>query len=140
MANIKPLNDIAEKFTRVTPQRTEDYEKGVKNTTKDWAQNTSAAESAHEAGIQEAIKDKRFKKGVQKAGTEKWRAKSATKGVQNFGTGVQLAGEDYRQGFEPYAQAIQGLTLPPRYAKGDPRNLDRVKLVAQKLREVKKAR
>lgn len=133
MAEIKSMSAIVEKWTRVTPGRSEDYRLGVTNPTKDWKTKTLAAKEAHKAGIQKAIAEDRFAKGVNKSSTDIWRVKALSKGVNRFGEGVGLAGPDYDKGFAPYRAVIAGLTLPPRYAKGDPRNLARVKVIAEAL-------
>lgn len=135
--NIKDSSEIAKKWARVTPQRSEDYSTGVKNPTKDWGASTLAAADSQAKGVQQAITEKRFEKGVSKAGTAKWQAKSATKGVDRWGPGVQVAQPDYEAGFAPYAQRIASTNLPPRYPKGDPRNLERVAVVAKALRAQK---
>jgi hypothetical protein len=88
-------------------------------------------------GIQEAIRDKRFEKGVQKAGDSTWQAGAINKGVDRFGQGVQMAQDKYTQGFAPYAQVIESTNLPPRFPKGDPRNLARVTAIALALRNKK---
>ena len=37
------------------------------------------------------------------------------------------------KGFQPYADTIRSTTLPPRFPKGDPRNLERTKAIATAL-------
>lgn len=130
MADIKSSSSIAEKWARVTPQRTEDYNQGVQNPKTDWARATAAAAASQAAGVQAAIAEKRFEKGVAKAGTSKWQEGASTKGVQRWGTGVQAAGQAYAEGFQPFADTIKSTVLPPRYPKGDPRNLERVKAIS----------
>ncbi|GAI70545.1 unnamed protein product, partial [marine sediment metagenome] len=46
----------------------------------------------------------------------------------------------YARNFAPYRDAIERATLPPRYAKRDPRNLARVKAVVDALIAAKEAR
>jgi len=137
MATIRSASKIAEKWARVTPQRAQDYEEGVNNPKKDWATNTKAAESNYEQGIQQSIRDKRFGRGVSKAGTEKWKEGATTKGVQRFGPGVAMAQGAYEEGFAPYREVIEKLSLPKRYPKGDPRNFERVKAVGTALHNKK---
>lgn len=137
MAKIKEISSIAAKWARVTPARAEDYEQGVRNPKTDWAGATKGAESNYEAGVTSAIREKRFGKGVSAAGTEKWQKGAIEKGTARFGPGVQAAEGDYSTGFEPYRQVISSTTLPPRYPKGDPRNFDRVKVIATALRKKK---
>lgn len=137
MAEIKPLSQISEKYGRVTPQRTQDYVEGVQNPKTDWAQATQAAEARYQEGVQKAIQQKRFGKGVQKAGTAAWQERAVQVGPNRFAEGVAAGVNKYEQGFAPYAQTIQNTTLPPRFSKGDPRNIDRVKVMSEALRKKK---
>lgn len=133
----KVKSNYASKWARVTPQRTEDYEQGINNPRVPWAEATIKAAANQAAGVQEAIRDKRFEKGVAKAGDAEWQKGALTKGVSRFGEGVQLAEQKYAANFAPYAAVIEGITLPPRYPKGDPRNIERVKVIAAALRNKK---
>ena len=134
---IKSAADIASKWARVTPMRTQDYQEGVENPGKDWKNETKAAEGRYESGVQAAIAKKRFGKGVEEAGTSKWQEKTLEKGTQRWGPGVQGAQSDMAEGFEPYRAVIAGLNLPPKFAKGDPRNIARVTMIAKALHEKK---
>ncbi len=140
MAEIRSIDQIAAKWARVTPGRTEDYRVGVENPRRDWAGATGAAESAYEAGVQLAISKKRFGKGVKAAGTPKWQKGAIEKGTTRWGPGVTIAEPDYSAGFAPYRDAIAHAVLPPRYARRDPRNLDRVKAIVDALVKAKEAR
>ncbi len=136
---IKSTADIARKFAEVTPGRVGEYTEGVTNPKRDWATETKAAEDNFEKGISQAIRDKRFGKGVAKAGTDKWRARAMLVGPGRFAEGVAAAGPAYEAGFDPYRNVIAGLTLPPRGPTGDPRNIDRVRAVAEALHKKKLA-
>lgn len=138
MAEIKSLKAIGDKWTRVTPGRTEDYKLGIQNPKRDWAEETAAAEGNWKAGIDAAAAKGMFGKGVAKAGSKKWQEKALKKGPGRFAEGVYIAGPDYEAGFKPYHDAIERVDLGPRFPRRDPRNLDRVKkvvdaLVAEKL-------
>jgi len=133
MPTVKAIAKIAEKWARVTPQRSADYEAGVRDPIKDWATNTAAANAAYKAGVTEAVAKDRFVKGVQKAGTERWKRKAVEVGPARFSQGVQVAQPDYEKGFAPFRDVIEKTTLPPRFAKGDPRNVDRVRVMAAAL-------
>lgn len=137
MAGIRALDRIKEKFVTVTPMRSNEYEYGVKNPRRQWAAATSAGADSYKAGIQEAIANGRFTKGVKRAGDAKWNRGCTEKGVQRFGPGVQVAGDDYATGFAPFHTAISNVRLSQRYAKGDPRNLQRVKDVVDALVKTK---
>jgi hypothetical protein len=133
----KVKSGYGKKWARVTPQRTEDYQQGVQNPKVSWQAATLAAEKNQADGIQQAITDKRFAKGVQKAGDAAWQAGALQKGVNRFGEGVQVSESKYEAAFAPYAQVIESTQLPPRYPKGDPRNVERVKAIATALRNKK---
>jgi len=137
MAKVKSSTDVAKKWARVTPQRTEDYAEGVKAPRTDWAAATTAAKANYAAGVQAGITNDSFAKGVAKAGTAKWQKKAVEVGSARFGQGVAAAGPEFESGIAPYLQVIASTTLPPKYPKGDPRNIDRVRAIAVALRKKK---
>lgn len=140
MAFIRSIEQIAKKFAQVTPGRTEDYRFGVENPRRDWMAATAAAESAYEGGVTQAIAKKRFGKGVKTAGTSKWQRGAIEKGTARWGPGVSLAQDVYATAFAPFRDAIERCTLPPRYPRRDPRNLDRVKAIVNALVAAKEQR
>lgn len=137
MAEIKSIKAITDKWTRVTPGRTEDYKIGIQNPKRDWESETAAAEGNWKAGVDAAQVKGLFGKGVKKAGTKKWQDKSLAKGPGRFAEGVYMAGPDYEKGFAPYRDAIERVDLGPRFPRRDPRNLARVKAVVDALIEEK---
>jgi len=137
MVAIRKLEEIVKKWQDVTPTRAPQYEYGVKNPLKDWATNAAAAENAWESGVQDAITNKRFAAGVKKAGTTKWQEMAVKKGARRFSEGVSIAGPAYAAGFGPYRDALEKLALPPRGPKGDPKNLERVRVIADTLHKLK---
>ena len=139
MAFIRSIDVISKKWATVTPARSEDYRVGIENPRKDWMNATAAAESAFEAGVQQAIAKKKFGKGVKLAGTETWQRGAIEKGTMRWGPGVAMAQGKYARGFAPFRDAIERATLPPRYARRDPRNLERVKAIVTALVNAKEA-
>jgi len=137
MAEIKSLTAIRDKWTRVTPGRTEDYKLGIKNPKRDWEQETVAAKENWKAGVDAAAAKDLFGKGVQKAGSKKWQNKALAKGPGRFAEGVYIAGDDYEKGFAPFREAIARVDLGPRFPRRDPRNLERVRRVVEALVEEK---
>lgn len=137
MPAVKPMEKIREKWTRVTPMRGDDYRDGIENPRRDWDDAARAAEPAWTQGVTQAAQEKRYGRGVQKVGSEKWRRKALAVGVSRFGEGVRVAGPDYEAGFAPYRAVIERVTLPPRGPKGDPKNIERVAAIARALYEAK---
>ena len=137
MAEIKNMAAIKEKWQRVTPQRTEDYSKGIASPKRDWANEAVAAKANWKAGIDAAAAKDLYAKGVTAAGSGKWKAKALALGPGRFAEGVYQAGGDYEKGFAPYQAAIAAVDLGPKFPRRDPRNLDRVKRVVTALVEAK---
>jgi hypothetical protein len=133
MAEIKSAARIKEKWTRVTPMRTEDYKIGVQNPRRDWEKSAVAAKESHKAAMATAAAQDAFAKGISKAGTAKWQTKALAKGPGRFAEGVMVGGDDYEKGFAPYRDEIEKTVLPPRFPKRDPRNIARVSAIASAL-------
>jgi len=139
MPNIRDVRVLQEKWARKASQASPDYETGVANPLTDWQQATIAAREAWAQGVQQAMQRNAFATGVARAGTQKWQQNALRKGARRYSEGVTVAAEQntWLQGFEPYAQVIQNTQLPPRGPKGDPRNIERVAVMARALREAK---
>jgi len=137
MAEIKSLAAIRDKWTRVTPGRIEDYKIGIENPRRDWERETLEAKDNWKAGVDAAHAKGLFEKGVEAAGTTKWKANALKKGPGRFAEGVYIAGDDYAKGFAPYRDAIAAVDLGPRFPRRDPRNLERVRRVVNALIEAK---
>lgn len=133
MAEIKTLSSIRDKWTRVTPGRTEDYKLGVQNPRRDWQEETEAAKDNWKAGVDAAAGKDMFAKGVAKAGSKKWQDKALKKGPGRFAEGVYIAGGDYEKGFAPFREAIARADLGPKFPRRDPRNIERVKRIVDAL-------
>jgi len=129
----KDISTIAAKWSQRSNTAGADYTNGVKSTTKDWAGLTAAAAPAWEAGVQTAVSNKRFTKGVQAAGTSKWQAAASTTGAQRYPQGVANAGPAYQAGFAPMLAVIASVTPPPRQPAGSPANVQRVSAYADAL-------
>lgn len=130
---VKPIGEVVEKFGRRASQATDDYQHGVVTTEKDWATNTAAAEGSYETSVQESISDKRFGKGVKKAGTDKWRRGASGKGAERYAPGVRESLAAYQAGVAPYLDELARLTLKPRGPRGSDQNYDRSRQVGKAL-------
>lgn len=133
MPAIKSAGEIAEKWVRVTPGRTEDYRAGVQKPKVDWEEATVAAEDRWGSGLDTARAEGLFPKGVREAGTRKWQQGAVQKGVPRWPEGVRLGQDAYESGFSPFRDVIERTTLPPRGRRGDPANIERVRAIADAL-------
>jgi len=134
---IKTADVISKKYATRGAAAGADYQAGVSSPRQDWATATQAAAQTYAAGVQAAIGQGSFAKGVNAAGTPKWQRKASGVGAQRYGPGVQAAQGDYATAVTPYLDVLRNLTLPPRAPKGDPGNIARVAAVAQALRAKK---
>lgn len=137
MPAVKSGSATAAKWSRVSAQRTEDYQQGVAAPRTPWAAATAAAEERYKQGVTEAAGRGAFGKGVRAAGDARWSQKAQAKGPARYAEGVQMSGPDYAAGVQPYLDTIAATTLPPRYPKGDPRNVQRVAVLSAALRKRK---
>lgn len=135
--NIKSVDLIAKKYANRGGAAGADYTDGVSNPRNDWATQTAAAAQTYAAGVQAAIGNQSFQKGVNAAGTEKWQRKAKGVGAQRFASGVQAAAPDYAKGVGRFLDVLRNITLPPRAPKGDPANNQRSLIVQQTLRAAK---
>ena len=127
----------SEKWVRRAGVAGQDYAEGVQNPRTPWAAATVASAPIQAAAVQAAIARGAFAKGVQRAGDARWQGKAMSKGVARFGPGVQDAQQDYAERVAPYLNAINSVTLPARGPKGDPRNLERVRVINDALHKLK---
>jgi hypothetical protein len=137
MAEIRDISKIREKWQRVTPLRAEDYKRGVAEPKRNWEEAAKAAKDTWKSAITEAANRDAFAKGISEAGVQKWQTKAIAKGPARYSEGVTIAAPDYEKGFAPYAETIRATTLPARFPKGDPRNIERVRTIATALRQKK---
>ncbi len=136
---VRPLDKVVEKWSSRATAAAPDYSAGVSAPRKDWAAAATAAKSAWQAGVTDAAGRDAFAKGVAKAGTAKWQKKAVELGTRRYPEGVGVAKDDFKGGFAPYYDALSKIDLPPRGARGDPKNLERVRTIMQTLRSVKTA-
>ena len=140
MVKTKPIDVVKKKWADRASVAGDDYKFGVQNPKRDWARATEEAFDAWTKGIQEAIAEKRFVGGVRKAGTEKWQKKAIEVGADRYTTGVRAAVDEYEAAMSEVLRVIEGVSLPPRGPKGDPKNIERVKAVADALHKFAIAR
>lgn len=130
---------IAAKFIRVTPDRVQDYEDGVKNPRKDWQKNSIDSEDNYQAALKASFARNARVKGIQRVGTAGQMQATIEKGVPIWPERVRTAGEKMREGMEFVVRAIESVKERPKYPKGDPRNLEIVKDITQAVHKARLA-
>jgi hypothetical protein len=134
---VKDLTASAAKYSRNAGNAAQDYKAGVAGAGQKWHDNTKANVDNYGAGVQAAISNGSFAKGIDKAGPDRYVTRSTTKGAAAFPAGVQAGGPRWAQNFAPFAQALASATLPPKGPKGAPQNQARSQYVADLFRRKK---
>lgn len=135
---VKSAGEAADKWVSRAAVAGPDYQRGVQGAGQAWEAGARAAKDAYAQGVTASIQRGAYEKGIAAAGASKWEKNATEKGTRRFGEGVSVAAGDYTQKIAPYLQALSGLTLPPRGPSGDPRNLQRVQMVASTLAALKR--
>ena len=126
MAEIKTLDRIVEKWQRRANQAGPDYDAGVSNPRRDWAQAAAGANNTYRDAVTAAAQAGHYGRGVTRVGTAKWQQRAKILGTARFGPGVAAAADDFSRGFAPYREAIAGAKLSPRRPRRDPGNRTRI--------------
>ncbi|NVM23077.1 MAG: hypothetical protein HWN68_15000 [Desulfobacterales bacterium] len=140
MVKIKPIDQIVSRWVQGVRGATQAYQFGVSNPQRDWAEATLAGATAWFQGLQAAHAAGRFEGGVRAAGSIKWKNRTLTRGVQVWPVAVAAAEGDFRAGYSPFREAIAAATLPTKYPKRDPRNLERVAAIDRIMMQTADAR
>ena len=130
---VKDLGQSAEKWARNAGAASAEYASGAVEGASAWESNTAAAAGTYHQAVTGPGVQERFRRGVQRAGSEKYARRVQDVGSTRYTSGVQSAQSDWQSGFAPYAQTIAGLTLPQRRPRGDPGNIARVQAVSTAL-------
>jgi hypothetical protein len=93
----KTPEQITSKFQAGIQAAGQAYAQGVQNPSRPWASATVAGQARWQAGIQQAIAQGSFARGVQKAGDAKWQQAASGKGARNFTAAAPDAAAAYAQ-------------------------------------------
>lgn len=133
----KSMAQIAAKYVQRAGAAGADYKAGVSAPARSWQAATSAAANNYAQGVQDAIGNGRFQKGVAAAGDAKWQTNATNIGATRYPQGVAGATAAYQNGFQPYLDALSAISFSPRGPVGSPQNLTRVQQVADTLHRKK---
>ena len=94
-------------------------------------------EAAYQQGLQEAIAKDLRRSGIRGVTTRGLQQAIRDKGAARWGPGVRLGQSKYQTNFAPFRDVIERTALPPRRARGDPANIERVTAIAVALHNAK---
>jgi len=110
----KTPEQIIEKYQRGVQGASQDYLNGVQNPSRDWASATVQGAERWRNGLQAAMQNRSFERGVQAAGNAKWQARAATTGAQRYSAAAPVAAEAYSK----VAAQIMGAANAAKAAAG----------------------
>jgi hypothetical protein len=134
---VRSIQESQDKFKNRSAAAAPDYGKGVANAGGKWLAGASASEDAYNAGVADAVANKRFGAGVRRAGAAKYQDRAAKLGPQRYQTGVAEGAPEWGKNFAPHAQALAGLDLGVKGMRGSEQNYNRARQVGQALRAKK---
>lgn len=110
------------------------YENGVAN--GDWAKGVKdpQANANFKSGIQKAISEDRWSKGVNAVSNEEWKNAAMTKGAQSIEEGMRQGQDKYSERFQPILSAMnsKAASLPAK-------STDAMSNIDQRLKPIVKA-
>jgi hypothetical protein len=134
---IPSIGNIQGRWLRRAGSAEGEFLEGVRTTTADQAAAAAAAAPVYAAAVQEAVTRGSYAKGVQKAGTARWRDKTLAKGAGRYSQGIAEGSVDYAAGFAPFAEAISRVDLPARGPRNSPQNYNRIKPIGDALNRLR---
>jgi len=133
MVKIKSVDEIATKWTDVTPARAPYYEAEVKVAGAEWVAGAKGGQAAYKAAMADPkVIDRRAAKITDAAGS-KFQTKAGTVGPSRFREGVAAGKPYYIEGFGPFQGVIAAWVPPARGPRGDPKNYEIVKSIGDAL-------
>jgi hypothetical protein len=104
-----PLPDpqtVADKWVQRASAASQDYAQGVASTDKDPTALAAANGARYIQGVQDAYNSGKWARRLQQVGKAGWQQAVASKGVANYGTGVNASRDKYAQAIGPVLQAV----------------------------------
>ena len=135
----KNIQEAQKKWGDVTPARAGEYAARGAAAAQTWETNAIAGVPIMLQALQAANMAARIASGLRRAGGAKFARKITSVGQSRFGPGITAAVTDYAERFGPFLSVIQGVTLPGRGPRGDPRNYQRVNAVGEALHRARLA-
>lgn len=130
---VKESGVSASKWSENAARASTEYAERAAASADEWARNTAAAADTYHQAVTAPGIEKRFARGVTRAGAAKFARKIVDVAKDRFAPGIAAAVGDYSAGVEPYLSTIAALTLSKRKPRGDPANYRRVEEVGKAL-------
>jgi hypothetical protein len=133
---VKDTSAVAAKYVARASAAMKDYSDGVAGAGADWEAGAKNGKDNFAAGVQEAIADGRYEKGVN-GSAQKYVTNATKLGATRYGPGVQNGASAYQTGVGPFLDKLKSLVLPPKGPRRSPQNMQRANMVAAELGRLK---
>ncbi len=120
------VQEAAQRLSDAGVRLSDRYAKGATGKGSKWASGAGGAEANYVQGVQEGIAKKRFSAGVAAAGPSAYDQGVQLKGVNNWGSGMQVAGDKYVRKTQKFASLWTQPLSTPRGARRSPNNVKRI--------------
>lgn len=115
---MKNAAEVARKWSRNLAQAGESIKAGVQAVTENPAEKAAARADAYAAGVQRAVAEGRFQRGLRRVTLADWQNAMLTKGVQRVAAGASAATPKvtaFMEKFLPHQEALKSkLKAMPR--------------------------
>ena len=136
MVNVPSIDEVTRKWKSRASGAASDYSAGIARA-PGAVSAALAAKGSWASGVQAAVSNDSFAKGLGRSSDAAWKTAAATKGAARYGPGIAAAEGEFRTGMGRVLSAISGVTLPPRGPKGVDNNIERVRAMAKALEALK---
>lgn len=133
MVKVKSVEEIATKWSDVTPARAPYYEAEVKVAGAEWKSGAAGGQAAYEAAMRDPNVLKRRAAKITDEAASKYQTKAGTVGPGRFREGIAAGKPYYAAAFAPYHGVISAWVPPARGPRGDPKNYEIVKSIGDAL-------
>jgi hypothetical protein len=135
---IKPAAASQAKYVQNTGSAAQSYKDGISNPRRDWQASASAAEGTYEQGVQQAIANKSYAKGITPDASAKQKNNALTLGAQRYPQGTSNAAPVWAKNTQPVLDAMANVPDQPRGPKMSQQNFDRQHAFAAAAHSAKK--
>lgn len=134
---VPPVDVVVQRWVTGCERNRDRYEEGVKNPKRDWKTQTLNAKNAYYQALDLIRQNRTWEKGVQAVDTAYWQSRTLELGVPRWLPGVQASQGKYANKMQRVLSILQSIQLPDRGPRGDPRNLERVRVIDEALHKAK---
>lgn len=132
---VKSQSAIKKNFEASTALVTQRYKDGLVGAT--WKEEAKDGQDLYEQMMSDPAVLARREKGIDRVSDEEWRQAATNKGGPIIAGRMKDSSAKQASRFEPYRNALEAMTLPPRTADPATNVLNRVTPIAVRFREIK---